>query len=93
MCDLEARRSETPLLVRALPRDLDGRLVRVEAHYPGPRVVFRYQRWRDSAPAAYVGDVGTGRQPLLRWSTRIAASMNDVDTDDRRYTMAVEERP
>jgi hypothetical protein len=27
------------------------------------------------------------------WSTRSAASMNDVDTDERRQTMAVEERP
>ena len=27
------------------------------------------------------------------WSTRSAASMNDVDTDERRRTMAVEERP
>jgi hypothetical protein len=26
------------------------------------------------------------------WSTRSAASMNDVDTDKRRQTMAVEER-
>jgi hypothetical protein len=27
------------------------------------------------------------------WSTRSAASINDVDTDVRRRTMAVEERP
>jgi hypothetical protein len=27
------------------------------------------------------------------WSTRSAASMNDVDTDEHRQTMAVEERP
>jgi hypothetical protein len=27
------------------------------------------------------------------WSTRSAASMNDVDTDKRRQTMAVEEGP
>jgi hypothetical protein len=27
------------------------------------------------------------------WSTRSAASMNDVDTNERRRTMAVEERP
>ena len=27
------------------------------------------------------------------WSTRSAASMNDVDTDERRRTMAVEEQP
>jgi hypothetical protein len=27
------------------------------------------------------------------WSTRSAASMNDIDTDERWQTMAVEERP
>jgi hypothetical protein len=27
------------------------------------------------------------------WSTRSAANMNDVDTNERRQTMAVEERP
>jgi len=27
------------------------------------------------------------------WSTRSAASMNDIDTDERRQKMAVEERP
>jgi len=27
------------------------------------------------------------------WSTRSAASMNDIYTDERRHTMAVEERP
>jgi hypothetical protein len=27
---------------------------------------------------------------MSTWSTRSAASMNDVDTDERRHTMAIE---
>lgn len=30
---------------------------------------------------------------MSMWSTRSAASMNDIDTDEHRHTMAVEERP
>jgi hypothetical protein len=34
-----------------------------------------------------------GAWEVSTWSTRSAASMNDVDTDEHRYTMAVEEWP
>ena len=30
---------------------------------------------------------------MSTWSTRSAASMNDVDTDERRHTMAIESWP
>lgn len=34
-----------------------------------------------------------GALEVSTWSTRSAASMNDVDTDEHRHTMAAEQRP